>query len=223
MVARWTKGPPKSGWSGPAANPILAGVQPASPRRNNRCSWACRPFSPVGRLYLARHEQPILLRRVRNLHLDPLRDELLRMMDARYALIEILERFERTLLALLENRPHRLLAEAGQEFEHVKPGRDRLRPVEEVDELVFFLLDRLRNHERQLLLRGRRELFVSDASLHVQDLRAHVDLLADVHALPHGKAHAFLRYELEQFELVDSECVGQRLPMELRLVGMTLR
>src|SRR5947209_20067074 len=105
------------------------------------------------------------------------------MMDARDALIEIMERFERTLLVLLEDRPHRLLAEAGQELEHVEAGRDRLRAVEEVDELRLLLLDRLLDYERQLFLRGRRELLVAHAPLDVQDLGPLVDFLADVHPL----------------------------------------
>src|SRR5712664_4800194 len=102
--------------------------------------------SPVG-LALSGHEQAVLLRRVRDLHLDPLRDELLGMMDVRYALIEIRERLEWTLLALLQDRPHRLLAEAGQQLEHVEASRDRLCAVEEIHELVLFFLDRLRDHE----------------------------------------------------------------------------
>src|SRR3989441_3103142 len=207
MVARWTKGPPKSGWSGPVANPILACVQPASPRRNNRCPWACRPFSPVGRLYLARHEQPILLRRVRNLHLDPLRDELLWVVDARDSLIELLERLERTLLAFLQDGPHRLLAEAGQQFEHVEPRGDRLRAVEEVDELRLLLLHRLLDDERQFLLCGGRELLVSDAALHVEHFLAHVDILADVDPLPDRQGDPLFRHELEEFELVYAERV----------------
>src|SRR2546430_2952554 len=42
--------------------------------------------------------------RSRDLHLDTLRDELFGMVDARHALIEILERLERTLLPFLEDR-----------------------------------------------------------------------------------------------------------------------
>src|SRR3989449_2006498 len=174
-------------------------------------------------LRLASDEQTILLRRVRDLHLDPLRDELLRMMDARYALIEILERFERTLFALLQDRPHRLLAKAGQQFEHVEPSRDRLRAVEEVDELRLLLLHRLLDDERQFLLCGGRELLVSDAALHVEHFLAHIDMLADADPLPDGQGHALLRHELEEFELVYAERVRERLPMELRLVGVTLR
>src|SRR5947208_16897130 len=88
--------------------------------------------SPAGFAHLACDEQAVFLCRIRDLHLDPLRDELLGMMDARDALIEILERFEGTFLALLQDRPHRLLAEARQQFEHVEPRCDRLRAVEEV-------------------------------------------------------------------------------------------
>src|SRR3989449_4624878 len=158
-------------------------------------------------LRLASDEQTILLRRVRDLHLDPLRDELLRMMDARYALIEILERFERTLLALLQDRPHRLLAKAGQQFEHVEPSRDRLRAVEEVDELRLLLLHRLLDDERQFLLCGGRELLVSDAALHVEHFLAHVDILADVDPLPDRQGDPLFRHELEEFELVYTERV----------------
>src|SRR2546426_6332920 len=174
-------------------------------------------------LRLASDEQTILLRRVRNLHLDPLRDELLRMMDAWDSLIEILERLEWTLLALLEDPPHRLLAKAGQQFEHMESSRDRLRAVEEVDELRLLLLHRLLDDERQFLLRGGRELLVSDAALHVEHFLAHIDILADVDPLPDGQRHALFRHELEEFELVDPERVRERLPMELRLVGVTLR
>src|SRR5712692_10324784 len=145
------------------------------------------------------------------------------MMDARDALIEIRERLEWTLLALLQDRPHRLLAEAGQQLEHVEASRDRLCAVEEIHELVLFFLDRLRDDEREFLLRRGCELLVSHAPFYVQDLRAHVDLFADVDALPDGKVHAFLGHELEQFELVDPERIRERFPMELRLVGMTLR
>src|SRR2546427_5670889 len=187
--------------------PDLARVQPASPRRDKPCPWACRPFSPIGRLSLAPHKQAILLRRVRNLHLDPLRDELLRMMDARYALIEILERFERTLLAFLQDGPHRLLAEAGQQFEHVEPRSDRLRAVEEVDELRLLLLHRLLDDERQFLLCGGRELLVSDAALHVEHFLAHVDIFADVDPLPDRQGYPLFRHELEEFELVYAERV----------------
>src|SRR5256712_11384715 len=174
-------------------------------------------------LRLASDEQSILLRRVRDLHLDPLRDELLGMVDARDALIEVLERFERTFLALLEDRPHRLLAQARQEFQHVEPRRDRLRAVEEVDKLCLLLLHGLLNDERQFLLRGGRQLLETDAALHVEHLLAHVDVLADVHPLPHGQRHALFRHELEQFEFVNPEGVRERLPMELRLIGVTLR
>src|SRR5207249_12295781 len=93
---------------------------------------ASRLASPAGLLRLTCDEQAVFLCRVRDLHLDALRDELFGMVDARHALVEILERRERTLLPLLEDRPHRLLAEGGLQFEHVEPRRDRLRPVEEV-------------------------------------------------------------------------------------------
>src|SRR2546427_5739474 len=174
-------------------------------------------------LRLASDEQSILLRRVRDLHLDALRDELLRVVDARDALIEVLERLERTLLTLLEDRPHRLLAKAGQQFEHVEPRGDRLRAIEEVDELRLLLLHRLLDDKWQFLLRGGRELLVSDASLHVEHLLAHVDILADVDPLPDRQGYALFRHELEEFELVHPEGVRERLPVELRLVGVTLR
>src|SRR5438876_80573 len=136
---------------------------------------------------------------------------------------ENLGRLERPLLAFLEDRPHRLLPEAGQQLEHVEPRRDGLGAVEEIDELVFLLLDRLLDNERELLLRRGRELLVAHAAFHVEDLGAHLDLFPDVHALSDREVHAFLRHELEQLELVHPECVGEGLPMELRLVRVTLR
>src|SRR2546422_9779564 len=72
-------------------------------------------------LRLASDEQSILLRRVRDLHLDPLRDALLGMVDARDSPIELLERVERTFLALLEVRPHRPLSPARQAVQHAAP------------------------------------------------------------------------------------------------------
>ena len=145
------------------------------------------------------------------------------MMDARHALVEVLERLERPLLPLLENRPHRLLAETRQQLEHVEPRRDRLRSVEEVDELLFLLLHDLLDDERQLLLRCGRQLLISDSPFHVQDLRAHLDFLTDVHALPDRQVRAIAGHELEQLELVHAERVRERLPVELGLVGMALR
>src|SRR2546428_447844 len=102
------------------------------------------------------------------------------------------------LLPLLESRAHRLLAEAGKQLEHVEPRRDRLRAVEEVDDLRLLLLDRLLDHEGQLLLRRGRELLMANAALHVQDFRPLVDLLADVHALPDAEGRSLLRHELEE-------------------------
>src|SRR2546427_12042958 len=194
-----------------------------SPLHDAREYSACRLASPAGLLRLACDEQAVLLCRVRDLHLDAFRDELFGMVDARHALIEILERLERTLLTLLEDRPHCLLAQARQEFKHVEPRRDRLRAVEEVDKLCLLLLHRLLDDERQFLLRGGRQLLETNAALHVEHLLAHVDVLADVHPLPHGQRHALFRHELEQFEFINPEGVRERLPMELRLIGVTLR
>jgi hypothetical protein len=60
-------------------------------------------------------------------------------------------------------------------------------------------------------------------SLDVQDLLAHLDILADIHALADRQAHALAGHELEQLELVHAERIGQGLPVELRLIRMTLR
>src|SRR5207247_4202443 len=105
------------------------------------------------------------------------------MMDARHALVEVLERLERPLLPFFKDGPHRLLPQTWQQLEHVEPRRDRLRSVEEVDELLFLLLHDLLDDEWQLLLRRGRQLLMSDPPFHVQDLRAHLDFLADVVAL----------------------------------------
>src|SRR5439155_19500937 len=83
--------------------------------------------SPTGFAHLACDEQPVFLCRVRDLHLDPLRDELLGVVDARDALIELLERFEGPFFALRHDPPHRLLANARQHFEHLESSRYRLR------------------------------------------------------------------------------------------------
>ena len=64
---------------------------------------------------------------------------------------------------------------------------------------------------------------MSDPPFHVQDLRAHLDFLTDVHALPDRQVRAIAGHELEQLELVHAERVRERLPVELGLVGMALR
>src|SRR5206468_12062840 len=95
------------------------------PLHDAREQSASRLASPAGLLRLACDEQAVFLCRVRDLHLDALRDELFGMVDARHAPIEILERRERTLLQLLEDRPHCRLARSGQQSEPASPPRDR--------------------------------------------------------------------------------------------------
>src|SRR5439155_20810253 len=111
----------------------------------------------------------------RNLLLSALLNEPLGMVTTRHARVEILEGLERPFLPLLQDRPHRLLPEAREQFEHVEPSRDGLRAVEEVDELLLLLLHDLLDHEWHLLLRRGRQLLVADATLNVEDLGAHLD------------------------------------------------
>src|SRR5205823_10153946 len=100
------------------------------------------------------------------------------MMDARHARVEILERLERPFLALLQDRPHRLLPEAWEQFGHVEPRRDRLRAVEEVDELLLLLLHDLLDHKRHLLLRRGRQLLVADPALAVEGFGWRLDFMS---------------------------------------------
>src|SRR5438046_6465457 len=101
------------------------------------------------------------------------------MMDARHALVEVLERLERPLLPFFKDGPHRLLPQTCQQLEHVEPRRDRLRSVEEVDELLFLLLHDLLDDDWHLLLRRGRQLLMSYPPLHMRDLLATLDFFRD--------------------------------------------
>src|SRR5438105_12094857 len=100
------------------------------------------------------------------------------MVDTRHARVEILEGLERPFLPLLQDRPHRLLPEAREQFEHVEPRRDGLRGVEEVDELLLLLVHHLLDQEWRLLLRRGPLLLIADATLNVAVLGSYLGPLA---------------------------------------------
>src|SRR2546427_12531008 len=170
----------------------------------------------------AGHKQVVLLPGVRDLHLDPLRDQLVGMPQGRDPLREVLEVLEWPLLPLLEDRPHRLLPETRQELEHMEARRDRLGLVEQADELLLLVLHDLTDHERKLVLRGGREFALPDPALHVHDNVPLVDVLPDVHAIPDGDRGVLLRRQFEEVELVLPHRARDGLPLALLAVPMTL-